>query len=119
MTSGIFLPWYKVFRAARLKSRRQKIAVIGKLNDGNLESTTAITMKGNLIFVALTLFTWIATPKILYFNYGVILEGRKTSINFLRKLRLFDCISQDLNKKTSMFFFSLKYMMNKKEQVKV
>ena len=54
-------------------------------------------MKANLIFVTSTLFTWIAT---LYFNCGVILEGRKTSINFLRKLRLFDCISQkDLNKK--------------------
>ena len=34
---------------------------------------------------------------------GVILEGRKISIKFLRKLRLFDCISQkDLNKKTTL-----------------
>ena len=57
-------------------------------------------MKANLIYVTSTQFTWIATPKILYFNCGVILEGTKTSIKFLRKLRLFDCISQkDLNKK--------------------
>ena len=56
-------------------------------------------MKANLIFVASTLLTQIATLKILFFNYGVILEGRETKI--LRKLRLFDCISQkDLNKKT-------------------
>ena len=62
----------------------------------------AITTKANLIFVASTLFTRIATPKILCFNCGVILEGRKTSIKFLRKLRLFDCISQkDLNNKTT------------------
>ena len=33
----------------------------------------------------------------------MILEGRKTWIKFLRKLKLFDCISQtDLNKKTLM-----------------
>ena len=85
----------------------------------------AIIMKANLISVTSTLFTRIATPKILYFNCGVILEGRKTSIKFLRKLRLLDCISRkDLNKKTLMltrklFFFSLKYKMNKKELVKI
>ena len=41
MTGGIFLPSQKVFRAARLKSRRQKSAIIGKLKDSNLQSTTA------------------------------------------------------------------------------
>ena len=85
--------------AARLKSRLPKIAVIGKLKDSNLETTTASC----LLDVASTLFARIATPKILYFNCGVILEGKTTSIKFLRKLRLFICISQkDLNKKTSM-----------------
>ena len=41
MTGDIFLPSQKVFRAARLKSQRQKSAVIGKLKDGNLQSITA------------------------------------------------------------------------------
>ena len=67
------------------------IAVIGKLNDVNLESTTAITMKANLSL--LPLHCLLGLPHLKYFNYGVILEGRRISIKFLRKLRLFDCIS--------------------------
>ena len=65
----------------------------------------AITMEAILIFVASTLFTRIATPKTLFSYCGVILEGRKTSVKFLKKLRLFNCISHkkniDVNEETN------------------